>query len=98
MKEFKLKELFSIVDGRLSTEMNTVYDILNTASGESLTTIALPIICDMVKKQRPKWYVDAETDLNKIKERHGNVFNVLMHELSMCNKKYVVSKLINNIK
>ena len=94
-KEFTLKQLFSIIDGRLSTKMDDVYSILNTFSGESLTTIALPAICDKVKQVKPKWYLEAKEDLDDVKSLHGNDFNTLMKVLEMSSTKYKVTEFLN---
>lgn len=40
--KFTTKQLFSLVDGRLSTKMEDVYDMLDTASGSNLMTHHLP--------------------------------------------------------
>ena len=78
MKEFTLKQLFSIVDGRLPTTMDDVYDILGTASGQDLMTHHLPVARDFFEKLNPKWFVDAKKDIDYAKKEAGNDFKVLM--------------------
>ena len=90
---FTLKQMFSIVDGRLSTSMDDVYTILNIAADENLTTIALPIIMDRVSEIKPKWYTDALTDLEVIKDKIGDDFETLMKHLDTVQNTYEVKAL-----
>ena len=86
--------MFSILDGRLSTGMDDVYAILNIAADESLTTIALPILMDKVAENKPKWYMDALTDLEAIKDKIGNDFETLMKHLDSVDTTYEVKALL----
>jgi GTP-binding protein EngB required for normal cell division len=73
-----LKQMFSIVDGRLATEMQDVYSVLDAAMGQDLTTLALPWAMDKVKEARPSWYVDAEKMINQAKEKVGDDFEAIL--------------------
>lgn len=78
-KKFTVKQLFSVTDGRLSTEIGDVYDILNTFTGESLMTHQLPPAMDYLKLVGPDWYARACEQLAEIKEKAGtNDFITLM--------------------
>lgn len=77
-KQFNMVQLFSIIDGRLSTKIEDVYDMLNHITGQSLMTHHLPVAMDYIKKVNPKWYQDITSDLNDIKSNHGNIFEHLM--------------------
>lgn len=76
-----LKQMFSIVDGRLSTNMDDVYAILNKAIGMSLQTLELPSAVDYVREKNPFWYEQAKTILDKIKSQAGNDFDALMKHI-----------------
>ena len=93
MKRFTLKQLFSVVDGRLSTKMDDVYSILNIVSDNSLSTIGLTIVMENLEKVKPEWFIEAKKDLNKIKKEVGNDFNNLMDYLNSYQKTYLVSKM-----
>jgi hypothetical protein len=90
---FTLKQLFSIIDGRLSTSMDDVYTILNIATGQNLTTIALVGAMDEVALRKPKWYRDASVDLDMIKGDIGNNFETLMNHLDGVKNTYKIRKL-----
>ena len=79
--KFSLKQLFSIVDGRLSTSIDDVYAILDCASGSSLMTHHLPTARKFFVNERPGWYVEAEEKINSLKGRIGDDFNRLMDEM-----------------
>lgn len=79
--KFSIVQLFNVVDGRLSTKMEDVYDILNAASGESLLTHHLPVACDYFKLKRPQWWVSAENIINYQKAMVGNDFDTLINNL-----------------
>ena len=96
-KKFTLKQMFSIVDGRLATKMDDVYSILNIAADESLTNIALPIVMKRVQEIKPKWYIKAFEDLEHIKGKIGNDFETLMKHLDTVKTTYEVRALDNCI-
>ena len=74
-----LKKAFSIVDGRLSTSMGDVYEMLNYIFDENFFTNQLPTAMEIVRKENPKWFSEIVDFLNIIKEKHQtNDFNVLM--------------------
>lgn len=55
-KQFNLLQLFSLVDGRLSTTMDDVYLMLNhICDDESLMTHHLPVAMDYIKEKNPTW-------------------------------------------
>lgn len=70
-KQFTLKQLFSIVDGRLSTSMGDVYDILNWLTSQNLSTILLPPASRWVTLKNPSWRQDAERKLQDIAKDCG---------------------------
>ena len=76
--KFTVKQLFSIIDGRLSTEMIDVYEILNAATGEQLMTHQLPVAMKYLGEVGPDWYVKAHEQLAEIKQKVGDDFQVLM--------------------
>jgi len=78
MSNFTLKQLFSIVDGRLSTKMEDVYEILNAATSQNLQTIQLSWASDMVVKHNPIWYEHAKIKIDSIKYVIGEDFQLLM--------------------
>lgn len=90
--EFTLKQIFSIVDGRLSTCMDDVYKILNLASGRSLQTLELGHVADFLKDNQPRWYSSALIDLNLIKSYIGNDFDDLMKYLDDFEKTYFIEE------
>ncbi len=73
-----LLELFSIVDGRLSTKMDDVYRILAHLTGYALFTHQLPSAMDIVKENKPQWFFEAEKEINGIKAKIGNDFKALV--------------------
>lgn len=65
-----LKQIFSIVDGRLSTEMADVYKMLDFVFNKTHLTHQLPQSLEKLRQARPVWYVDAENKINEIKARN----------------------------
>jgi len=77
--EVSFEKAFSLIDGRLSTGMDDVYEMLNFVSGESLMTHQLPHAMDKIRELNPKWFSDGVNTLNKIKEKVGtNDFKALI--------------------
>lgn len=82
--EVTLKQFFSIGDGRLSTEIGDVYKMLNFIFSENLTTILLPMYMEKLVKLNPKWFSDAVSVINEIKEiENTDDFNQLMKAIDL---------------
>ena len=73
-----MKQIFSIVDGRLSTRMEDIYNMLNAAFDDNFTTLALPIAMTRLKAINPPWFQQATKDINDIKDIIGDDFETLM--------------------
>lgn len=67
---FPLKQLFSIVDGRLSTSISDMQSIFGVYCGRSVFTHELPEIIDEVKSAKPYWYMQAKGLIDYIKWRN----------------------------
>ena len=67
---FPLKQLFSIVDGRLSTSISDIQSILGVYCGRSVFTHELPELIDDVKSAKPDWYMQAKGLIDYIKWRN----------------------------
>ena len=73
------KKAFSIIDGRLSTKIDDVYEMLNFIFNGKLSTHQLPSAMYKLTSINPKWYNDARMKLQYIKESNAtNDFNDLM--------------------
>lgn len=78
-KQFSLLQLFSLVDGRLSTSMDDVYDMLNHICDEELMTHHLPTALDYLREKNPKWFQQQSDVLNTIKARlQSNTFETVI--------------------
>ena len=71
--KFNLKQISNLVDGRLITNMGDIYEMLGVYSGEDLMTHHLPTVMRYLRENKPQWFIDAETILDKITEQqHDN--------------------------
>jgi len=66
-----LKKAFSILDGRLSTEIGDVYEMLNYIYDDSLMTHQLPTAMRRLKELNPKWFSNAVDILNDVKRTNN---------------------------
>jgi hypothetical protein len=74
-----LKTAFSILDGRLSTKMEDIYEMLNYVFSDSLMTHQLPTAMRKLREANPKWFSEAVEVLNDIKKTNNtNDFSDLM--------------------
>ena len=62
-----LKKAFSILDGRLSTKIEDVYEMLNYIFDENLMTHQIPRAIKALKEENPKWFKDAVSVVDEIK-------------------------------
>lgn len=67
-KEFNLLQLFTVVDGRLATEMGDVYDILNHVLDDNFYTHQLPVAMNYIMEKKPEWFIDVQNRLENIKK------------------------------
>ena len=78
MKAFSLKQLFSVVDGRLSDKMGDVYEIFNTVAGRDVFTHELPVIWDFVEELAPTWFLYSKEIIDKIRLQCDDDFETIM--------------------
>lgn len=67
-KNFTFLQLFFILDGRLSTSIDDVYNILNHICDYSCMTHHLPVAMEYLKMKNPKWLKEQMDVLNRIYE------------------------------
>lgn len=65
-KSFTLWQLFSVVDGRLSTRIEDVYQILDHVCDDSLMTHHLPVAMRYLAEKNPEWFQDAKSRIDPI--------------------------------
>lgn len=95
MKTFTLKQLFSLVDGRLSTDIGDVYEMLNHICNENLYTHHLPVAMKFIKQLSPipDWYTAAESEIAAAKNIVGDDFKNLMDYINQHNTSYEITQL-----
>ena len=97
VKKYSFKQLFSLVDGRLSTSMDDVYDMLNFITGEDLMTHHLPVAMAFIKSNQQKWYKEVQKDIDALPvDLVNDDFNTVM--CSFPNKKYEVQSFTDEEK
>ena len=62
-----LKQFFNLGDGRLSTEIGDVYQMLNYIFDENFMTHQLPTAIRELQKQNPEWFSNGVSIINDIK-------------------------------
>jgi len=76
---FQLKQLFSIVDGRLSTSISDIQSIFGVYCGRDVFTHELPELIDEVESAKPYWYMQTKGLVDYIKWiNHTDSFMRLM--------------------
>lgn len=99
-KNFTLKQLFSIADGRLSTNMDDVCEMLNHITGESLFTHQLPVVHKYITEIKPSWFITVSNEIDNIKYNIGNNFEDLMNQIDnyYFNVSYSIPELTDEHK
>lgn len=77
-KKFTMLQLFSILDGRLSTNIGDVYEMLNHITSTSLMTHHLPVAMDFLQKVNPPWFQDLVKECDAIKALCGDHFETIV--------------------
>jgi len=74
-----LKKAFTLLDGRLSTDIGDVYEMLNFIYSDDLMTHQLPAAMRKLKELNPKWFADGVQTIDYIKKSNQtNDFKELM--------------------
>lgn len=76
-----LKKAFSILDGRLSTEIGDVYKMLNYIFDANLFTHQLPTAMRTLRKKNPEWFQNGVNIINDIKRTNNTDDFVKLMEL-----------------
>jgi len=100
-KKFTTVQLFTIVDGRLSTTVAEAFEILNHVCDLSLMTSELPVVFDYIKMKNPKWFQEQKEKLKHIANSEFNVknsedvgFQVLINYIKKnCNEEVEIPQL-----
>lgn len=92
-KTFTLLQLFSLVDGRLSTSIDDIYDMLSHVCNESLMTHHLPVAMDYVKEKQPKWFTEISGDLHRLGIENSTNFQDCLNIIKKNNKSYDIPQL-----
>lgn len=89
--EVSLKKAFSILDGRLSTEIGDVYEMLNYIFDTSFMTHQLPTAMRTLKEQNPDWFKNAVSVIDEIKKiEQTNDFEHLMKAIDFGYKNFKI--------
>lgn len=91
-KQFSTLQLFSIVDGRLSTNIGDVYEMLNHIFGANLFTHELPAAMRKLEQICPDWFANLRTELQALT---GGIedFNKVVEILEANNKTLSIPQL-----
>ena len=66
-----LKKAFSILDGRLSTEIGDVYEMLNYIFDANFFTHQLPTAMRTLQEKNPEWFQNGVNIINDIKRTNN---------------------------
>jgi len=92
-KHFTLLQLFSVVDGRLATKIEDVYEIYNHVFNDEFTNIGLLHASDKLESLRPSWFVMVESMIRNLKYIHGDDFNKLIEVIKESNPSYPIPQI-----
>jgi hypothetical protein len=65
------KKAFSILDGRLSTEIGDVYEMLNYIFDDNFMKHQLPSAMRKLNELNPEWFQNAKNILNDVKRTNN---------------------------
>jgi len=86
-----LKKAFSLLDGRLSTEIGDVYEMLNYIFDENFFTHQIPTAMRTLREKNPEWFQNGINVINDIKRTNNtDDFNDLMSIIDKGFKDYEI--------
>jgi hypothetical protein len=69
--EVTFKQAFSILDGRLSTKIEDVYEMLNYIFDDNFMTYQLPSAIRKLNEVNPEWFQNEKNILNDVKRTNN---------------------------
>jgi len=96
-KNFSLIQLFSIADGRLSTNIGDVYEMLNHVCNDDLMTHHLPVAKEYVESKKPKWLQEVKSLLLLHGITKQMDFKEAMEIIKSDNKTFEVPQLKDEV-
>lgn len=99
-QKFTLLQLFSVVDGRLSTTDDDVITILSHLMGVSIVTGEIPEALVFLRKCRPLWFAIIEDNVRTLKVMYEEVDDFTFDWFGLLrdrNRLKRFRKLIDNI-
>ena len=66
IKKFTAWQLFSLTDGRVSTGIDDIYDIINHIFNTNSSTIGLTVLYTSLKLANPDWFQEEKDFLTEI--------------------------------
>lgn len=86
-----LKQAFNLLDGRLSTNIGDVYEMLNYIFETSFYTHELPNAMRKLEEINPVWFSEGKEIIETIKSRHcTNDFSELMKIIDSEYSEYYI--------
>lgn len=92
-KSFSLLQLFSLTDGRMSTSMDDIYDMLNHICDTELFTHHLPVAFKYLESKNPQWFQDAKTKNSEMGIDENTPFEVVLAKFKTFNPIIEVPQL-----
>lgn len=91
-KQFTILQLFSLTDGRMSTNIDDIYDMLNHICDTELMTHHLPVAFNYLKLKNPIWFKEQSRIIKTFVEK-GNTFEETIAWLKEENLTLAVPQL-----
>lgn len=92
-KEFTTLQLFTLIDGRLSTTIDDVYNTLNHICDTQLMTHHLPVAMSYLRSKNPSWFSDLKNKFNNIGITSDTNFQKALHICESINSKHNIPQL-----
>lgn len=97
--EVTLKQAFNIADGRLSTKIGDVYEMLNYIFDANFFTHQLPRAMEVLEEKSPQWFQNIKSIINDVKRTNNtDDFETLMEiiDKNFPTYKFKLGKITDN--
>lgn len=98
-KRFTLLQLYSVVDGRLSTSFEEFQMVINHIVGRNISIDEVPAALLRIKMENPYWYRTLKKEIETINLMNDNNVHKVIQSIKeyYCNLEFDIPQLENKI-
>lgn len=93
-RQFTLLQLFNVVDGRITTSIEDVYDVIHHVFDDKhIPTTGLGLMNDSLHRKNPQWLQECKKRINEMGIKKDTPIGVILAKIKVDNPTYNIPQL-----